>query len=52
MAWAVTVCLGFAALLSITFPAMLGVMGSTGAFCFYAGLSESMNCSQVHLPQY
>lgn len=36
MAWAVAVCLGFAAVLSITFPRMLYVMGSTGAFGFYA----------------
>jgi len=39
MAWAVTVCLGFAAVLGITFPAMLAAMGSVGAFCFYAGLN-------------
>lgn len=36
MAWAVSVCLGFAAVLSITFPRMLYVMGATGAFGFYA----------------
>ena len=39
MGWAVTVCLGFAAVLGITFPAMLAAMGATGAFCFYAGLN-------------
>ncbi|KDN52660.1 hypothetical protein K437DRAFT_261259 [Tilletiaria anomala UBC 951] len=39
MSWAVTVCLGFAAILSVTFPAMLDVMTPTGAFCFYAGLN-------------
>lgn len=39
MAWAVTVCLGFAAVLSITLPRMLEVMGSVGVFCFYAGLN-------------
>lgn len=30
MSWAVTVCLGFAAALSITFPEMLRAMGQTG----------------------
>ncbi|KAJ5584774.1 uncharacterized protein N7459_004574 [Penicillium hispanicum] len=39
MAWAVSICLGFAAVLSITFPRMLYAMGSTGAFGFYAGLN-------------
>ncbi|KAJ5914405.1 Major facilitator superfamily domain general substrate transporter [Penicillium tannophilum] len=39
MAWAVSICLGFAAVLSITFPRMLYVMGSTGAFGFYAALN-------------
>ncbi|KAJ5547923.1 hypothetical protein N7513_005157 [Penicillium frequentans] len=39
MAWAVSVCLGFAAVLSITFPRMLFVMGATGAFGFYAALN-------------
>jgi sugar porter (SP) family MFS transporter len=39
MAWAVAVCLGFAAILSITFPRMVGAMTITGAFCFYAGLN-------------
>ncbi|KAK9896574.1 sugar transporter [Cystobasidium minutum MCA 4210] len=39
MAWAVTVCLGFAAVLSISLPRMLDVMGAVGVFCFYAGLN-------------
>ncbi|KAJ6088726.1 hypothetical protein N7486_009987 [Penicillium sp. IBT 16267x] len=39
MAWAVAVCLGFAAVLSITFPRMLHALGATGAFGFYAGLN-------------
>ncbi|GHJ89089.1 hypothetical protein NliqN6_5491 [Naganishia liquefaciens] len=39
MAFAVSVCLGFSAILSITFPAMLAALGSTGSFCFYAGLN-------------
>ncbi|KAI5449058.1 hypothetical protein NCC49_005362 [Naganishia albida] len=39
MAFAVSVCLGFSAILSITFPPMLRAMGPTGAFCFYAGLN-------------
>ncbi|KAJ5622716.1 hypothetical protein N7528_005948 [Penicillium herquei] len=39
MAWAVAVCLGFAAVLSITFPRMLVAMTPTGAFGFYAALN-------------
>lgn len=39
MAWAVATCLGWAAVLSITFPRMLAVMHPVGAFCFYAGLN-------------
>ncbi|KZP12773.1 hypothetical protein FIBSPDRAFT_869903, partial [Athelia psychrophila] len=39
MAFAVTTCLGWAAVLSITFPRMLLAMSATGAFCFYAGLN-------------
>jgi MFS family permease len=39
MSWAVMVCLGFAAVLSITFPRMVGAMTIVGAFCFYAGLN-------------
>ncbi|PYH33516.1 galactose-proton symport [Aspergillus neoniger CBS 115656] len=39
MAWAVAVCLGWAAVLSITFPRMLAVMTPTGAFGFYAALN-------------
>lgn len=34
MSWAVTVCLGFAAVLSISLPRMLDVMGAVGVFCF------------------
>lgn len=36
MSWAVATCLGWAAVLSITFPRMLWAMTPTGAFCFYA----------------
>ena len=36
MAFAVAVNLGFASVLSITFPRMLAAMTSTGAFGFYA----------------
>jgi hypothetical protein len=36
MAWAVATCLGWAAVLSITFPRMLAAMTATGAFGFYA----------------
>jgi sugar porter (SP) family MFS transporter len=39
MAWAVTICLFWAAVLSITFPAMLLALTPTGAFGFYAGLN-------------
>lgn len=39
MSWAVATCLFWAAVLSITFPRMLAVMGGTGAFLFYAGLN-------------
>ncbi|KAL5357683.1 hypothetical protein BJX96DRAFT_145013 [Aspergillus floccosus] len=39
MSWAVATCLGWAAVLSITFPRMLDVMTPTGAFGFYAGLN-------------
>ncbi|KAJ5644706.1 hypothetical protein N7507_010717 [Penicillium longicatenatum] len=39
MAWAVATCLGWAAVLSITFPRMLAAMTATGAFGFYAGLN-------------
>ncbi|CAG7994753.1 unnamed protein product [Penicillium salamii] len=39
MSWAVATCLGWAAVLSITFPKMLDVMTATGAFGFYAGLN-------------
>lgn len=36
MSWAVATCLGWAAVLSITFPRMLWAMTPTGAFGFYA----------------
>ncbi|OQE28277.1 hypothetical protein PENSTE_c003G07457 [Penicillium steckii] len=39
MSWAVATCLGWAAVLSITFPRMLWAMTPTGAFGFYAGLN-------------
>lgn len=39
MGWAVTVCLGFAAVLSITLPRMLQLMHAYGVFFFYAGLN-------------
>ena len=39
MSWAVATCLFWAAVLSITFPRMLAVMSTTGAFGFYAGLN-------------
>ena len=39
MGWAVATCLFYAAILSITFPALLKAFGVTGAFGFYAGLN-------------
>ncbi|KAH8119192.1 hypothetical protein DFH11DRAFT_1722739 [Phellopilus nigrolimitatus] len=39
MAWAVATCLGWAAVLSITFPRMLALFSPQGAFGFYAGLN-------------
>ncbi|KAL7413582.1 hypothetical protein BDY24DRAFT_406962 [Mrakia frigida] len=39
MAWAVSTCLGWASVLSITFPRMLAALSPTGAFGFYAGLN-------------
>ncbi|KAK0525395.1 hypothetical protein OC842_005515, partial [Tilletia horrida] len=44
MAWAVAVCLFWAAVLSITFPAMLNVMKPWGAILFYAGLNLIAFC--------
>ncbi|EJD03081.1 uncharacterized protein FOMMEDRAFT_84814 [Fomitiporia mediterranea MF3/22] len=39
MSWAVSTCLFWAAVLSITFPRMLTALTPTGAFGFYAGLN-------------
>jgi sugar porter (SP) family MFS transporter len=39
MAWSVATCLGWAAVVSITFPLMLARMGSLGVFMFYAGFN-------------
>lgn len=39
MGWAVATCLFWAAVLSISFPAILAAFGNVGAFCFYAGLN-------------
>ena len=39
MAWAVATCLFYAAILSISLPRMLSVMGTTGVFGFYAGMN-------------
>lgn len=39
MSWAVAVCLGFASLLSLTFPRILAAFTEVGAFGFYAGLN-------------
>lgn len=39
MSWAVATCLFWAAVLSLTLPAMLGAMTPAGVFGFYAGLN-------------
>lgn len=39
MSWAVSTCLFWAAVLSITFPRILSSLGVLGAFCLYAGLN-------------
>ncbi|KAF8344415.1 sugar transporter [Amanita rubescens] len=39
MAWAVSTNLFWASVLGLTFPRMLGALGSPGAFGFYAGLN-------------
>jgi sugar porter (SP) family MFS transporter len=44
MAWAVSTCLFWAAVLSLTWPRMEAVMGPTGAFCFYTGLNLLAFC--------
>ncbi|KAE8257091.1 hypothetical protein A4X13_0g2587 [Tilletia indica] len=44
MAWAVATCLFWAAVLSITFPAMLNVLQPWGAILFYAGLNLLAFC--------
>lgn len=44
MAWAVTVCLAFAAVLSISLPRMLFLMKPVGVFGFYAGLNALAFC--------
>ncbi|KAK0220814.1 hypothetical protein EDD85DRAFT_275555 [Armillaria nabsnona] len=39
MSWAVATCLGWAAVLAITFPRMLTLLTPVGVFGFYAGLN-------------
>ncbi|KAI1499591.1 sugar transporter-domain-containing protein [Biscogniauxia marginata] len=39
MGFAVATCLGWAAVLSITFPFILARLGTLGAFCLYAGFN-------------
>jgi len=39
MSWAVATCLFWAAVLSVTFPRLVGALGVVGAFGFYAGLN-------------
>jgi MFS family permease len=52
MAWAVSTCLFWAAVLSITFPRMLGAMGSTGALGFYASVLISILTSSHLLTRF
>ncbi|GAO46983.1 sugar transporter [Saitoella complicata NRRL Y-17804] len=44
MSWAVSTCLFWAAVLSLTFPRMLSAFGTTGSFIFYAGLNVCAFC--------
>lgn len=44
MGWAVATCLFWAAVLSISFPAILAAFGHVGAFGFYAGLNVVAFC--------
>jgi hypothetical protein len=44
MGWAVSTCLFWAAVLSITFPRLLAAFTPTGAFGFYAGLNVVAFC--------
>lgn len=39
MGWAVATCLFWAAVLSVSFPAILASLGQVGAFCLYAGFN-------------
>lgn len=39
MAWAVATCLFWAAVLTVSFPAILASLGVIGAFCLYAGFN-------------
>lgn len=39
MAWAVATCLFWAAVLTVSFPAILLSLGVLGAFCLYAGFN-------------
>ena len=43
MGWAVATCLFWAAVLSISFPAILAAFTPTGAFGFYAGYEEDVH---------
>ena len=47
MAWAVTVCLGFVSILSITLFKMLEVFQAWGTFFFYAGLNVSLSARRA-----
>lgn len=44
MSWAVATCLFWAAVLSISFPALLNTFHPVGAFAFYAGLNLTAFC--------
>jgi len=44
MAWAVATCLGWSAVLTITFPQMLRVIGPQGSFGLYAAFNVIAFC--------
>jgi hypothetical protein len=44
MGFGVATCFFWAAVLSLTWPRLVGALGSTGAFGFYAGESVGLHC--------
>lgn len=51
MAWAVSTCLFWAAVLSIMLPRMLGALGAHGVFFLYGGFNVSAPETFLKLPQ-